>query len=155
MGLDMYLHKKTYVKNWGHYKPEELHKVTVKKNGKTVKHIKPARITYIIETVCDWRKANHIHDWFVQNCQDGEDDCREGEVTKKQLEELLDILNQIKKDKTKASELLPTSEGFFFGETDCDESYYFENARTRKILKSLLEETTESWDVEYTYRSSW
>ena len=30
--------------------------------------------------VCDWRKANHIHHWFVQNVQDGNDDCGEYEV---------------------------------------------------------------------------
>ena len=31
MGLDMYLSKKTYVKQWSHNKPEEQFEVTVKK----------------------------------------------------------------------------------------------------------------------------
>lgn len=44
----------------------------------------------IIDQVGYWRKANHIHNWFVENVQDGEDDCRyHGEVTKEDLEELL------------------------------------------------------------------
>ena len=29
MGLDMYLEKRTYVKNWDHQTPEERHTVTV------------------------------------------------------------------------------------------------------------------------------
>jgi hypothetical protein len=49
----------------------------------------------IIETVGDWRKANHIHQWFVNNVQDGEDDCGHYEVTKEQLKELLDICQEV------------------------------------------------------------
>lgn len=49
----------------------------------------------IVETVADWRKANHIHKWFVDNVQDGVDDCGTYEVTKEQLEELLDICKEV------------------------------------------------------------
>lgn len=46
----------------------------------------------ITEQVGYWRKANEIHNWFVKNVQDGEDDCGyHNEVTKEILEELLDI----------------------------------------------------------------
>lgn len=37
-----------------------------------------------------WRKANQIHNWFVENIQDGEDDCETYIVSKEQLEELLE-----------------------------------------------------------------
>ena len=50
----------------------------------------------IYESVGYWRKANAIHKWFVDNVQDGEDNCDYYEVTKEQLEELLDICNTIK-----------------------------------------------------------
>jgi len=49
----------------------------------------------IFETVADWRKANHIHNWFVENVQEGVDDCGTYEVTKEQLEELLDICKRV------------------------------------------------------------
>ena len=26
-------------------------------------------------TVCEWRKANAVHKWFVDHVQDGNDDC--------------------------------------------------------------------------------
>ena len=36
-----------------------------------------------------WRKANHIHGWFVKNVQGGKDNCEEYSVSRKQL----DLLN--------------------------------------------------------------
>ena len=50
----------------------------------------------IIEEVGYWRKANAIHKWFVDNIQDGEDDCGYYEVAPEQLEELLNICKLIK-----------------------------------------------------------
>lgn len=50
----------------------------------------------IIEEVGYWRKANAIHKWFVDNIQDGEDDCDYYEVAPEQLEELLNICKLIK-----------------------------------------------------------
>lgn len=51
----------------------------------------------IIENVGYERKANQIHNWFVENVQNGEDDCQyHDEVTKEKLEELLNICKQIK-----------------------------------------------------------
>jgi hypothetical protein len=62
----------------------------VKKNDEPVPFINEKKITYITEEVAYWRKANAIHDWFVQNCQEGNDDCKEYFVTGLQLQELLD-----------------------------------------------------------------
>ena len=45
--------------------------------------------------VANWRKANHIHQWFVDNVQDGEDDCGLYEVTKEKFEELLNICKEV------------------------------------------------------------
>lgn len=45
----------------------------------------------IHESVGYWRKANQIHGWFVDNVQDGEDDCGMYEVTEDQLIELRDV----------------------------------------------------------------
>lgn len=50
----------------------------------------------IHEEVGYWRKANQIHQWFVDNVQDGVDDCNyHDEVTKEKLEELLDICKEV------------------------------------------------------------
>lgn len=96
MGLDMYLSKKSYVKNWLHMHPSELHEITVKKGGDIVKSIKPERISYIVEEVGYWRKFNALHGWFVNNCQDGVDNCQESYVSMEKLKEILGILKQVK-----------------------------------------------------------
>lgn len=46
---------------------------------------------HIMEEVGYWRKANQIHNFFVENVQDGEDDCSyHNECTKEILKDLLD-----------------------------------------------------------------
>jgi len=75
MGLDMYLTKKHYVQNWAHNPKEQEVKITVKVGGKKHPMINTKKITYITEEAIYWRKSNQIHKWFVDTCQDGEDDC--------------------------------------------------------------------------------
>lgn len=51
----------------------------------------------IMEQVGYWRKANQIHNWFVDNIQDGVDDCDyHREVTEEDLKELLALCEKIK-----------------------------------------------------------
>ena len=95
MGLDMYLKKKTYVKNWDHTPKDQIHKITVKLGGKTHPSIKPERISYIEEDVAYWRKANAIHRWFVKNVQGGIDECQTSYVELAQLKELVDACKQV------------------------------------------------------------
>ena len=38
--------------------------------------------------VCYWRKSNAIHNWFVNNIQDGKDDCGLYPVSKEKIKEL-------------------------------------------------------------------
>ena len=157
MGLDMYLHKKTYVKNWSHMTPEELHEVSVKKNGKPVVGIKPERVSEISETVGQWRKFNALHGWFVENCQNGEDDCKEYHVEKSQLVNLLGVLKQVLEDfdatgGIKAHELFPTQGGSFFGDTSYDEYYFNDVKETVVLLEELIQ---EEGDGDFYYQSSW
>lgn len=49
----------------------------------------------IFEQIGYWRKANHIHNWFVENVQDGIDECDTYEVTKEQLEDLLSVCKEV------------------------------------------------------------
>ena len=150
MGLDMYLNKKTYVKQWDHQSPEEKYEVVVTKGGKPVEDIKANRVTYIEEEVGYWRKANQIHNWFVDNIQNGIDNCGNYYVAAHQLKELLDVCKQVEADNSLAESLLPTSGGFFFGPTEYDEWYY----RTISNTILILEEALEDGD-EFVYSSSW
>jgi hypothetical protein len=100
-----------------------------------------------------WRKANAIHDWFVQNCQDGNDDCREAYVPIEKLEELRNICKMVLGNHALASEHLPTSSGFFFGSTDYDEWYYKDLESTVEIIDNALSKISDEWT--FAYQSSW
>lgn len=150
MGLDMYLYKKTYVKNWEHMSKTELHEISVKRNGIERTDIKTERISDITEQVGYWRKFNALHKWFVDNCQDGEDKCQESYVSMEKLKELLNVLKEVENAPVLAGNILPTSQGFFFGGSNYDEYYYNDVKETITLLTELLKE-----EGNYYYHASW
>lgn len=93
MGLDMYLYKRRYVKNWEHNKGVNEWTITVKHNGKLLKD--PMPIAYIEYDAGYWRKANQIHKWFIDNCAGGDGDRTEMYVSHSQLKELRDLCKQV------------------------------------------------------------
>ena len=119
----------------------------------------------ISETVGYWRKANQIHKWFVDTVQGGEDDCCFHEEVSKQLIELLlsncktirdncKLVNGIMEHQEIAEELLPSAEGFFFGDTSYDEYYLDDINHTIDTLEKIL--STTDFDKEMLfYVSSW
>jgi hypothetical protein len=183
MGLDMYLSKKTYVKQWSHNKPEEQFEVSVKKGGITFPDIKAERISYVTEEVAYWRKANQIHGWFCNNCEEVVADVKYY-VTRENLEELLEtckkvigLLDNSKKTTKKVVsgwsggeqmfedievydtedilEILPPTQGFFFGSDSIDEWYKKDIEDTIKILEDELSIPTIGYGADYEYYASW
>jgi hypothetical protein len=156
MGLDMYLTKKIYIgANYEHRNVEA--NVDIKVNGNVIK-INPKKISEIHERAAYWRKANHIHRWFVENVQDGEDDCGDYEVTITKLKELVALCEQVleKKDNAFSEANLPTQAGFFFGGTEYGEYYYEDVADTIQMLNEALEGVFENdYEVSFEYQSSW
>lgn len=157
MGLDMYLNKKTYIgANYDHNKITG--KITLSnENGKFPINLK--RVTYVIEEVGYWRKANAIHNWFVDNVQDGKDECQESYVETEQLQALLDICLKVSADHSLAEELLPSQPGFFFGSVDYDE-WYFDNINDTieiltQVLKEAKEELEKGFYPDFVYQASW
>lgn len=90
IGLDQYLSKKTYIDN--QYRKDED---KVKLIGDKAKDIDIDKISHIVEDVGYWRKANAIHKWFVDNVQDGKDECQDSCVSTEKLQELLDVVNKV------------------------------------------------------------
>jgi hypothetical protein len=160
MGLDMYLTRRTYVKHWD-YKGDDNIQVKVTKNGKPYRSIDPKRVSYIIEDVIEWRKVNCIHKWFVDNVQDGNDDCGEYSVDTSQLQSLLALCEEVMQtaivedgkilNGEDIEDILPTKSGCFFGSQDYDQYYLDEIERTYDALHDILDEGEE----EYYYHSSW
>ena len=142
MGLDMYLHAKKYVSSSTEIDPEGntyedfLDVAGLSKNDLPVSDYGSVNLSV---KVMYWRKANAIHNWFVENVQDGEDNCREYEVGREQLAELRELCDKVLKDHDLAEELLPTQSGFFFGGTEFDEWYFASLEETRDAIDKLLD----------------
>jgi hypothetical protein len=102
-----------------------------------------------------WRKANQIHNWFVQNVQDGNDDCRDYYVSRENLVALKETCEKVLDDMSLAQELLPSTSGFFFGSTEYDEYYEEELRETVRIVDKALQDIRLEKDTYFSYQASW
>lgn len=94
-----------------------------------------------------WRKANQIHKWFVDNVQDGVDNCATYPVTYEQLQELLSLVNEVLKNHKLAAELLPTETGFFFGSDEYGEWYFTDLEETKRIIEATFNDVGRSCQI--------
>lgn len=100
-----------------------------------------------------WRKANHIHAWFVKNVQDGVDKCLEYYVDKIRLIELKEVCERVIKEPDQAPTLLPTTSGFFFGNPEYDAGYFEDVRNTITQIDRVLPLIDQGYDINY--HSSW
>lgn len=118
------------------------------------------------EEVAYWRKANQIHAWFVNNFQEGKDECKPSSMIT--LDDLLDLRSlcqavlSFKNNKDQpyykwqdtAQIVLPSRSGFFFGGTEYDENYLYDIELTVKQINEI-EASHEAERHAYFYESSW
>ena len=171
MGLDMYLTANEYVSRTKRNdllgdtpKENELfYDLAIRRRG-WVDQASFAGIS-ISYPVGYWRKANAIHNWFVQNVQDGRDECQKSYVTPQNLRDLREACQAVLA--TKNNSLVSISEvavenglapkaGFFFGGTEYDEYYYGDLEYTIKTIDRL--EAVGLFDNAWTdieYQASW
>lgn len=156
MGLDMYLEAsyQTYDSDiFGAERQQMFRGLIEAANAKDFVSGSFAPSATVKVTVGYWRKANAIHNWFVQNLANGVDECQDIYVERDQLEELRDIANEVLTHISDAPQLLPTASGFFFGGTEYDEWYVEGLKETVEILDRVLKDVPEDW--EFYYRASW
>lgn len=92
------------------------------------------------EQIGYFRKVNFLVNYF-----DKSKSKNEIKITKKEVEELLNLCNIVLKyhkenpeDKIVASKVLPTQDGFFFGSTDYDEYYYEDVKAVKEYIENEL-----------------
>ena len=102
-----------------------------------------------------WRKENHIHNWFVENVQDGVDKCHIHKVSVEALKELKNTCLEVLEDHDLSESYLPTSDGFFFGSTSYDEEYFEGIEETVEIVDNCLEMFSKNPELKFYYHSSW
>jgi hypothetical protein len=171
MGLNMYLYKRSYVKNWEHTPEEKRHEVTVKVDGEICSRIKPERIAY-------WRKFNALHGWIVANCANGVDECQEIYLSNDSIKNLIEILKEVKEIILKAEKtakvfedftgrqyeeityncedeinfIFPPCAGFYFGSLEIDNSFLKDVEKSIEVFQNCLDEEGSG---EYIYQASW
>ena len=169
MGLDMYLEirKSEYCSKYHQDKGSDLALEYPKDITEFIPNLTDLRISRQTNyEVGYWRKANHIHNWFMQNCARRDeydnpiDDCSPIEITVDKLEKLLDTCKKVLADHSLAETLLPRQSGFFFGSTTYDEYYFGEIERTIEIIEPVLKFAKhkleiEDYDWEVYYQASW
>ena len=162
MGLDQYLTAKKYVAKWnydGGYDnkviTQEFQDLLPMDTPDITKYGQFAGIT-VEYPVGYWRKANAIHNFFVQNVGEDVDDCREMWVDRDVLVELRSRCDDvIKADNTEemAQEVgLETVSGFFFGDTEYGDWYREDLKLTVEICDFVLA-LPEEYSLHY--QASW
>jgi hypothetical protein len=146
MGLDMYLRAKRFI--W--FNEEDIAAAV----AAHFPELKDRKVKQVEAEAAYWRKANAIHKWFVDNVQEGVDDCGDYAVSREQLETLRDTCRRVLDFRHLATGQLPPAEGFFFGGTDIDEWYFQDLADTVEMIDSILADfPADKWEFEY--HSSW
>ena len=84
-----------------------------------------------------FRKVNFLVKYFEGLGFDVEDQIPIN-INKYDAEDLLNRCDLVLEEPDKASELLPTMDGFFFGNTDYNEHYFYDVKKVRDFLKDIL-----------------
>lgn len=151
MYLDKTIYISEYDKNDKTLVDKVLSLIGVEDKSGNYKHLD------IVVPAIYWRKANQIHKWFVDNCQNGIDKCQTVDVEVDKLKELLKVVQKQLKNKDKI--ILEPQSGFFFGGTEIDEWYWrnLEGTETelKREIKFAEEELKRKRYWAFTYRSSW
>jgi hypothetical protein len=153
MGLDMFLMAKRYVSP---YVPADAELIKLAKAINFGDGTMGMDIREVTFEAMYWRKANAIHRWFVDNIQDGVDNCAEYYVGTEQLTELRNLCKKVLEDPENAMELLPPKSGFFFGSTDIDDFFLQDLTDTVERFDYLLElPEVKNHNISFYYSSSW
>ena len=154
MGLDMYLSESVNLSHYPHSEGTDEYATAEQALDLTGITPEPGGGSVEVKAVVlNWRKANAVHRWFVENVQLGKDDCGTYYVDDEDLKKLSVTAQQALDHKEYAGAYLPTQEGFFYGSTEYDE-WYFEGleATVAGVARVLRDKIARS---SFEYSSSW
>ena len=165
MGLDMYLNQVTHLAKTDYYDHLEGRERNASDQAEhdmagaviDVIGVTPydGDLTFVEvhTTIMYWRKANAIHGWFVDNAQEGVDDCGHYTVPFDTLIELAALTDDVITHRNPG--LLEPRAGFFFGDAKVDSWYWDELERTHTALAGIVDRHNNEQRGRYEYHSSW
>ena len=161
MGLDQYLTAKKYVSKWN-YSNDYKDKTITQEFQDLIPMDTPDITKYassgitVEYPVGYWRKANAIHNYFVQTVGGGVDECQEMWVSRELLRDLRERCQDVVTSdnmEEKAQEIgLETVSGFFFGDNEYSEWYKDDLLLTIEIIDHVL---TLPKEYSLHYQASW
>ena len=92
--------------------------------------------------VAYFRKVNFLIPFFGY-----EENCSNIEIDKYQVEDLIEACKEVLANHDKASFLLPTQEGFFFGSTDYDDWYFDDVQNVKEKFEEILADFDRDEDI--------
>ena len=92
--------------------------------------------------VAYFRKVNFLIPFFGY-----EENCSNIEIDKYQVEDLIEACKEVLANHDKASFLLPTQEGFFFGSTDYDDWYFDDVQNVKEKFEEILADFDRDEDM--------
>lgn len=129
MGLDMYLNGEKYFWGFNGERPRE--------DGFEVKS-RTLELGY-------WRKHPNLHGYIVQTFAEGKDECQDIYLGEEEIQKIMEAI---------ASNELPLTEGFFFGQSDGSEKE--EDLKIfQRALDWLHAPKEEKISRSVIYRASW
>lgn len=150
MGLDMYLEGRRYLSPTDEG-TAPARKAVAAAIGFEPPASKPGGEPELMEVVAVsvrvgyWRKSYPLHQWFVDNVQEGHDDCRPAYVSDSVLRELQARLEQVRSAPESVSEHFVVEEGEALDEDEIDFAL--------DVLSHARRLQEAGWDLYY--RSSW
>lgn len=90
-----------------------------------------------VDSIAYFRKSNFLYSYFES---DMNDEGTMAVVDKWAVEDIIQRCKEVLADHSQAEELLPTTDGFFFGSTDYDELYFDKVEDVLKKFEKLLSE---------------
>ncbi|WP_349584130.1 hypothetical protein [Leuconostoc citreum] len=97
-----------------------------------------------------WRKANQIRRWFVSHFDQDADAQVRISLNEDTIEALIAEIEIVLQKPELAPQLMPTSDGFFFGSTDYDTYYFDELKDTLQYLNNDSEYDPDNEQLIYT-----
>lgn len=92
-----------------------------------------------------YRKVNFLFDFFAKNVEEiknyndiNEVNARDIELNIEIIKKLVESCEEVLKDHSKASTLLPTCKGFFFGNTEYNGNYFDDVEHVLSDMEDLL-----------------
>jgi len=130
MGLDMFMHGRKFYRSSGNKRVQEDGFDVIQKD---------LDIGY-------WRKHPNLHGFIVREFANDEDHCQEIELDKDCLSKIMTAVGD---------QLLPHTEGFFFGTSQTDEGQIIEDLAILQGALNWLNKPEEGVWKTVIYRASW